>query len=228
MDEKIAVGKQTKRVVFDDYVVLRVDSEGRLIVVTAVGAPLLCDVIDRAGRLVGIVYGENAQLQQLTPADGVAPNQSLESASFLMVYDPVAGDWNRVREGSVVGSIITEDTGLNTNPERWLHDNHWDSGAELVLNAAAAVNLGAPVAVGAKRRVRSITVRNTAQANTVITLSQVAPAQNRLSFDVLAQTTRTWSEQDGVEFLTGVQVQISSSAAAGGAETYIHASGVEA
>jgi len=124
--------------------------------------------------------------------------------------------------------LPVEDTGLNTNPERWLHDNHWDSGAELVLNAAAAANLGGAVAAGATRRIRSITVRNTAQVNTVITLSQAAPAQNRVSFDVPPQTTRVWSEEDGVEFAAGVQPQISSSAAAVGAETYIHASGVEA
>jgi len=124
--------------------------------------------------------------------------------------------------------LIVEDTGINTNPERWLHDNHWDNGAELVLNAAAAVNLGAAVGAGATRRIRSITVRNTALVNTVITLSQAAPAQNRVSFDVPAQTTRVWSEQDAVEFLAAVQPQIASSAAAVGAETYIHASGVEA
>lgn len=124
--------------------------------------------------------------------------------------------------------LPTQDTGVNTNPERWMHDHHWDSGAELVLNAAAAVNIGAAVAAGAKRRIRSITVRNTALANTVITLSQLLPLQNSVSFDVPAQTSRTWSEEDAIEFLAGVQVQISSSAAAAGAETYIHASGVEA
>lgn len=124
--------------------------------------------------------------------------------------------------------IPVQDTGVNTNPERWMHDHHWDNGPELVLNAAAAVNLGAAVAAGATRRIRSVTVRNTALANTVITLSQVLPAQNGVSFDVPAQTTRVWSEQDAVEFLAAVQVQISSSAAAAGAETYIHASGVEA
>lgn len=129
---------------------------------------------------------------------------------------------------SPTNPLITEDLGTNTNPERWLHDNHWDNGVELVLNAAAAANLGVAVGAGVTRRVRSITVRNTALVNTVITLSQVAPAQNRVSFDVPAQTTRVWSEQDAVEFLAGVQVQIASSAAAAGAETYIHAAGVEA
>jgi len=124
--------------------------------------------------------------------------------------------------------LPVQDTGVNTNPERWLHDHHWDNGAELVLNAAAAANLGVLVAAGAKRRIRAITVRNAALVNTVITLSQLSPFQNRVSFDVPAQTSRTWSEQDAIEFLAGVQVQISSSAAAAGAETYIHASGVEA
>ncbi|GAH12697.1 unnamed protein product [marine sediment metagenome] len=111
--------------------------------------------------------------------------------------------------------------------ESWLQDNQWDNGAELVLTSEVAVNLGAVVAAGKKRRIRIITVRNTSTSNTVITLSQVDPAENRKSFDVPAQTTRIWSEQDGVAFLAGVQVQISSSAAAVGAETYITATGVE-
>jgi len=119
-----------------------------------------------------------------------------------------------------------QDTGVNTNPERWLNDHHWDSGAEVVLNAVAAVDLGVAVATGVVRRVREITVRNTSQANTVITLS--AGGVNRLSFDVPANTTRTWSSQDGRLFVAASQTQIASSAAAVGQETYINASGVEA
>lgn len=122
--------------------------------------------------------------------------------------------------------LITEDAGTHTNPEKWLHDNHWDSGAELVLNAAAAVNLGAAVGAGLTRRIREITVRNTAQANTVITLS--VGGVNRLSFDVPTQTTRTWSSQDGRAFVAAAQPQIASSAAAVGTETYVTASSVEA
>ena len=118
------------------------------------------------------------------------------------------------------------DTGINTNPEAWLNNHHWDSGAELVLNAAAAVNLGAAVAAGVVRRIREITVRNTAQANTVITLS--VGGVNRVSFDVPAQATRTWSSQDGRLFVAAAQPQIASSAAAAGQETFITAAGVEA
>lgn len=156
--------------------------------------------------------------------------QVLGQGADISPANPLLVGGNRAILQQVLGTLelITQDTGLNTNPERWLHDNHWDSGAELVLNAAAAVNLGVAVAAGATRRVRSITVRNLALVNTVITLSQAAPAQNRVSFDVPAQGARTWSEQDAVEFLAGVQPQISSSAAAAGAEAYIHASGVEA
>lgn len=122
--------------------------------------------------------------------------------------------------------IDVEDTGLNTNPARYLQIWHWDSGTELVLNAAAAVNLGAAVGAGLMRRIREITVRNAAQANTVITLS--VGGVNRLSFDVPAQTTRTWSSEDGRAFVAASQPQIASSAAAGGSETYITASGIEA
>ena len=118
------------------------------------------------------------------------------------------------------------DTGVHTNPEQWLHDNHWDSDAEVVLNAAAAVNLGAAVAAGVVRRVKEITVRNTSQTDTVVTLS--VGGVNRVSFDVPANTTRTWSSQDGRLFAAASQPQIESSAAAVGSETYVTAAGVEA
>lgn len=154
--------------------------------------PVDTDVVNRAARLLGVVYGNQAALQQ------------------------VAGTLE----------LITQDTGLNTNPERWLHDNHWDSGVEIVLVAAAAVNLGAAVGAGVTRRIREITVRNAAQANTVITLSDAGG--DRLSFDVPAQSTRTWSSQDGREFAAASQPQIASSAAAAApAQTFITATGVE-
>ncbi len=79
-----------------------------LLVNVAPGIALAVDVTDRAGRLIGIVYGENAQLQQLTPADGVAPNESLEVTGFNMVYDAVADDWNRLREGAVIGQALVD------------------------------------------------------------------------------------------------------------------------
>lgn len=174
--------------------------------------------------------GDGADLSNITWCAMVIVTDAIGSTITDAKVDQlvVKRVWNVVPEVCTGEPLPTEDTGLHTNPERYRHDNHWDNGVELVLNAAAAANLGAVVAAGATRRVRSITVRNTAQTNTVITLSQVAPAQNRVSFDVAPQSTRVWSEQDGIEFLAGVQVQISSSAAAAGEETYIHAAGVEA
>lgn len=128
---------------------------------------------------------------------------------------------------SPANPVDVQDTGLNTNPERWLNDNHWDNGIEIVLVAAAAVNLGAAVGAGVIRRIREISVRNAGQVNTVITLSDAGG--NRLSFDVPSQTTRTWSSQDGREFAAASQPQIASSAAAAApAQTFITASGVEA
>lgn len=128
---------------------------------------------------------------------------------------------------SPANPVDVEDTGVNTNPERWLNDNHWDSGVELVLVAAAAVNLGAAVGAGVIRRIREISVRNAGQVNTVITLSDAGG--DRLSFDVPAASTVTWSSQDGREFAAASQPQIASSAAAAApGETFITAAGVEA
>jgi len=69
---------------------------------------LLTDPADRAARLLGVIYGENVQLQQLTPADAAAPNESLEVTSFNMIYDSVTGDWNRLREGAAIGQALVD------------------------------------------------------------------------------------------------------------------------
>ena len=213
-----------------EFTNILVDAAGRLVVVTAPLFPILADVIDRAGRLVGIVYGENAQLQQLTPADAVNPNEGLETTSFAMVYDPVADDWNRVREGSVIGSIMVEDTGVNTNPERWLHDNHWEPIAEITLILAGApgeVPVGGAVPAGETRRIREMTVRHAGTNNTVVTVLDVTGANIKISFDVPPQTTRTWSSQDGREIAATLQPVVQSSDVTGG-NTMVSFSGVEA
>ena len=200
-----------------------------------------CWLLLRTGTYAGQLRRVVAFATPTITLDHTVGGQIIAGVQYVMLpklaVDIIAGGGLKADLRQVLGQgadispanpLITEDLGTNTNPERWLHDNHWDNGAELVLNAAAAINLGAVVGAGVTRRIRSITVRNTALVNTVITLSQVVPAQNRLSFDVPAQTTRVWSEQDAVEFAAGVQVQISSSAAAAGAGSYIHAAGVEA
>lgn len=230
-----------------------------LLVNIAPGVALAVDVTDRAARLLGIVYGENAQLQQLTPADAMAPNESLETVNFLAVYDPVAGDWNRVREGAAIGQIltdlsdraarlvgvvygnqaqlqqvpgtlelITQDTGLNTNPERWLHDNHWE--ADQVAIAAAGVggeqNLGGVVGAGVTRRIRSLNVRHAGTEMTVVTLL-ISGGATKESWDVPPQSTRKISDQDGWEFDPTEQPAVQSSDVTAG-NTFVAARGVEA
>lgn len=71
--------------------------------------PLAVDVSDRAARLVGIVYGDTGQLVQLTPADGLAnPANLLGVGAFPHLWDPVALDWNRWREGAGIGQALVD------------------------------------------------------------------------------------------------------------------------
>ena len=92
-----------------------------LLVNVAGGAAMNVNVTDRAARLLGIVYGDLGQLLQLVPADALAPGNSLEVAGFNFVYN--GATWDMVREGNTPGSMMVEDTGLNTNPRRYEKDN---------------------------------------------------------------------------------------------------------
>lgn len=98
-----------------------------LLVNIAPGVALAVDVTDRAGRLLGIVYGDLGQMHQVVPADALAPGNALSIAAFNMVYDPVAGDWNRWIEGATAGVPQVEDTGVNTNPRRYEKDQGFTS-----------------------------------------------------------------------------------------------------
>lgn len=119
-----------------------------------------------------------------------------------------------------------EDTGTNTNPEKWLQDYHWDSGQVTIAAAGAGgqQNLGTPVT--AERRIREITIRHAGTNATVVTLL-IAGGAIRLSIDVPAQTTRVWSSQDGRLFSAGEQPAVQTSDVTGGS-TYVSAAGVEA
>jgi hypothetical protein len=83
------------------------------------------DVSDRAARLLGIIYGNQAQLQQLAAlaADGLTPTNVISAGIFPFIYDPVAADWNRWRQSTTAGVPLVEDTGTNTNPRRYEKDN---------------------------------------------------------------------------------------------------------
>lgn len=166
-----------------------------------------------------------------TPADGMAnPVLILEALNFAMVWDPVAGDWNRWIEGATQGVPQVEDTGVNTNPERWLHDNHWNPAADINIVAAGAGGeqpLGAPVAAGQVRRVREVTARHTGTDNTIISILDVTAGNIILSFDVPAQSTVTWSSQDGRAVAATLQPVVQTSSVVGGG-AIVSAAGVEA
>ena len=120
---------------------------------------------------------------------------------------------------------IGDDSGANTNPERWLQDNHWNCDEVELVAAATALALGAAVAVGATRRIREITIRNVGSNNTVVTITDGTDI--KLSIDVPAQTTRVWSSQDGRLFAAGETPDAQTSDITGGS-TYVSAGGVEA
>jgi len=123
-----------------------------------------------------------------------------------------------------------DDSGANTNPERWLHDNHWESD-EIPIIAAGALgeqNLGVAVPVAMARRIREITIRHAGSNNTVVTLKVAGVGGAvKVTIDVPAQTTRVWSSQDGREFAAGEQSAVQSSDVTGG-NTFVSAGGVEA
>jgi hypothetical protein len=118
--------------------------------------------------------------------------------------------------------------GRASNPEKWLHDRHWE--AEEVTIAAAGVggqqNLGAAVGAGLTRRIRELTIRHAGTNNTVVTLL-IAGGATKVTIDVPAQSTRVWSSQDGRTFAAGEQPACQSSDVTGG-NTFVSASGVEA
>jgi len=132
--------------------------------------------------------------------------------------------------GVVGNPVIVQDTGLNTNPERWLHTYHWDPTVQVTITAAGAAGeqaLGAAVATGLTRRIREITVRHAGTNNTVLSLLDQSGGNIILSFDVPAQSTRTWSSQDGRTITAGLTPVVQSSDVTGG-NTIVSAAGVEA
>lgn len=168
----------------------------RMPAMDAVARPGFVDPIDRATRLLGVAYGNLAQLQQ-------------KAATF---------------------ELITEDTGYNTNPERYLQIWHWNTAAEIPIVAAGAggqLNFGVAVAAGRTRRIREVTVRHTGSANTVVTIYDANGGNIILTIDCPTQSERTWSSQDGRAVAATLQPVIRTSDVTGGS-TFVSAAGVEA
>lgn len=162
----------------------------------AVARPGFVDPIDRAARLLGVVYGSQAA-------------QLLQKAATF--------------------ELITEDTGLHTNPELWLHTYHWDSDLVTIVAAGAGgqQNLGAAVGAGATRRVRSLTVHHNGTVSTVLTLL-VAAGATKLTLPIPAKSPPIkWEDEDGIVFTAGQQPAVQTSNVIDGS-TYVEATGVEA
>ena len=122
-----------------------------------------------------------------------------------------------------------QDTGLNTNPERWLQDNHWEPDAEIPIILAGApgeLAVGGAVPAGETRRIRELTIRNAGTNNTVVSLLDESGGNIKVSIDVPAQTTRVWSSQDGRAIAATLQPVIQTSDITGGS-TFVSISGVE-
>jgi hypothetical protein len=122
-----------------------------------------------------------------------------------------------------------EDTGKNTNSEQWMHDNHWEPDAQVTITVAGAAGeqeVGDAVATGKTRRIREVTARHAGTANTVVSILDESGGNIKVSFDVPAQSTRTWSSQDGREIGAGKQPVVQSSDVTGG-NTMVSIVGVE-
>lgn len=142
----------------------------------------------------------------------------------------VYGNQGPLQQVPITLELITQDTGANTNPERWLHDNHWE--ANEVTIAVAGVggqqDLGVAVGAGLTRRIREITIRHAGTNNTIVTLL-ISGGATKLTIGVPAQSvsTRVWSSQDGREFAAAEQPAVQTSDVTGGS-TFVSAAGVEA
>ncbi len=127
----------------------------------------------------------------------------------------------------IIGALVAL---ISAHGERWLHDNHWNTPADIPLVAIGAggeLPLGVAVGAGVVRRIREVTARHVGTVNTVISILDESGGNVIISFDVPAQTTRTWSSQDGRAVAAGLQpvVQTSDVTTAG---AFVSAAGVEA
>ena len=122
--------------------------------------------------------------------------------------------------------LPVQDTGVNTNPAKWLQDHHWDCNEVTIAVNGLPGQQALGVAALGTRRIREITIRHAGTNNTVVTLL-IAGGAARLTVDVPAQSTRVWSSEDGRVFAVGEVSAVQTSDVTGGS-TFVSASGVEA
>lgn len=143
------------------------------------------------------------------------------------VRQPYGSQDAPLQQVPVTLELITQDTGLNTNPEKWMHDHHWEAEEVTCVLGSTNVLLGIVVPVGVTRRIREITIRHAGTNNTVVVLLVNGTARMKIMIDVPAQTTRVWSSEDGRLFVAGEQPAVYSTDVTGGS-TFVSCSGVEA
>lgn len=110
--------------------------------------------------------------------------------------------------------------------EEYRDKHHWDCD-EVTIDTAGEPgkkNLGAAVPTGKKRRIRALKIRHTGTNNTVVTV--LVGTTPKTTIDVPPQTTRVYSEQDGIKIKAAEQPIVQSSDVTGG-DTLIRASGLE-
>ena len=142
-------------------------------------------------------------------------------------YGTYGSQGEQLQQKATTFELITEDTGVHTNPEQWLQDNHWNSDEVAVAAAGAGgqQSLGAAVAALKKRRIREITIRHDGSNPTTVTLL-VSGGATKLTLYVNSKDTLVWSSEDGRVFTAAQQPAVQSSDITGGS-TYVSVSGVE-
>lgn len=147
--------------------------------------------------------------------------------AYVTVERPKGSEGADLQQVAGTHELIVQDTGLHTNPEQWMQDNHWDAGE--VTIAAAGVggqqNLGAAVAALKTRRIREITIRHDGSNPSTVTLL-ISGGATKLTLYMNSKDTFVWSSEDGRAFTAAQQPAVQTSDVTGGS-TYVSASGVE-
>lgn len=143
---------------------------------------------------------------------------------------PIGNQGVPLQQVPVTYELITQDTGLHTNPERYLQIYHWNTPAQVTIAVAGVggeQNLGGAVAAGMIRRIREVTVNHMGSDNTLVTIYDANGGNLLVTLNVPPQSMKMWSSQDGREVAETLQPVVQTSDVTGGS-TYVSAAGVEA
>lgn len=183
---------------------------------------------------------ENGSVEPKRTATLGSPNQTLTAtytikqvegaapASQRQIKDAIRQVVGKEGDISEDNPLPTEDSGVHSNPEKYIHDNAWEA-EEVTINAVGVGGeqaLGVAVVARKKRRITELTIRHAGTNNTVVTLL-IQGGNTKVTLDVTAQATREWESDKGRIFDAAEISAVQSSDVTGG-NTFISASGVEA